>query len=89
MIVDPTKLPAGLSWGFRGFRIGKAYTGNWWLSFRLPFGFSYTYRLGRLSQKPQLPQSTQKIPTIKTTNNIPNQVKNSNTPQVKSKIIKR
>ncbi len=35
--------PAGLSWGIRGFRIGKSAYGNWWLSIRLPLGFRYLH----------------------------------------------
>lgn len=47
MSLDPSKIPSGLSWGTRGFRIGKSASGNWWLSIGLPFGFRYTWRVGR------------------------------------------
>jgi hypothetical protein len=38
----------GLSWGTRGFRVGRSQYGTWWVSVRLPFGFRITRRLGRL-----------------------------------------
>lgn len=38
----------GLSWGMRGFRVGRSQYGTWWISVRLPFGFGITRRLGRL-----------------------------------------
>ena len=38
----------GLSWGTRGFRVGRSQYGTWWVSLRLPFGFRVTRRLGRL-----------------------------------------
>lgn len=47
MNFDPNKFPAGLSWGVRGLRIGKSAYGNWWVSLGLPFGFRYTWRLGK------------------------------------------
>jgi hypothetical protein len=37
----------GLSWGVRGFRIGKSQYGTWWISVGLPFGFRITRRIGR------------------------------------------
>jgi hypothetical protein len=37
----------GLSWGFRGFRIGRSQSGTWWVSIGLPFGFRVTQRLGK------------------------------------------
>ena len=47
MRLDPSKIPSGLSWGARGFRIGKSVSGNWWISLGLPFGFRYSWLLGR------------------------------------------
>jgi hypothetical protein len=38
----------GLSWGMRGFRVGRSQYGTWWVSVQLPFGFRITRRLGRL-----------------------------------------
>ena len=38
----------GLSWGMRGFRIGRSQYGTWWVSLQLPFGFRITRRLGPL-----------------------------------------
>ena len=38
----------GLSWGMRGFRVGRSQYGTWWVSLQLPFGFRITRRLGRL-----------------------------------------
>lgn len=31
----------------RGFRIGKSVSGNWWVSIGFPFGFRYTWLIGR------------------------------------------
>ena len=42
-------VPNGLSWGTRGFRVGKSNRGNWWVSIGLPFGFRYTWFLGGAS----------------------------------------
>lgn len=47
MSLDPSRVPSGLSWGVRGFRVGKSVSGNWWVSLGLPFGFRYTWLLGR------------------------------------------
>jgi len=38
----------GLSWGMRGFRVGRSQYGTWWFSVQLPLGFRITRRLGRL-----------------------------------------
>jgi hypothetical protein len=38
----------GVSWGGRGFRIGRSQYGTWWFSVGLPFGFRFTKRVGRL-----------------------------------------
>ncbi len=38
----------GVSWGGRGFRIGRSQYGTWWVSVGLPFGFRVTKRLGKL-----------------------------------------
>lgn len=38
----------GISWGFRGFRVGRNQFGNWWVSVGLPFGFRYSKTLGKL-----------------------------------------
>ena len=40
-------IPSGLSWGTRGFRVGKSVAGRWWVSLGLPLGFRYTWHLGR------------------------------------------
>ena len=37
----------GVSWGIRGFRIGRSQYGTWWVSIWLPFGIRITRRLGR------------------------------------------
>jgi len=42
-------IPSGLSWGTRGFRVGKSLSGRWWVSLGLPLGFRYTWHLGRVS----------------------------------------
>lgn len=39
--------PNGISWGFRGFRIGRNQFGNWWFYIGLPFGFRYYKTLGK------------------------------------------
>ena len=39
-------IPSGLSWGTRGFRVGKSVSGRWWVSLGLPLGFRYTWHLG-------------------------------------------
>lgn len=55
-MIDTKKIPSGLSWGVRGLRVGKSSYGNWWLSFGLPFGFRYTWMLGKdpFSSKPKV-----------------------------------
>lgn len=45
--MKPNIVPSGLSWGVRGFRIGKSSYGNWWISLGLPFGFRYNWMLGK------------------------------------------
>lgn len=46
------RIPNGLSWGMGGFfRVGKSVRGNWWISFRLPFGFRYIWMLGKTSKR--------------------------------------
>jgi hypothetical protein len=55
MNIDPNNISSGLSWGTRGFRIGKSSYGNWWISIGFPFGFRYTWRLGR-SLLPKQPE---------------------------------
>lgn len=45
------KFPTGLSWGMRGFRIGKSAYGNWWLSIRLPLGFRYMHVFKKVHSK--------------------------------------
>ena len=52
------QFPSGLSWGTRGFRIGKSIRGNWWVSIGLPFGFRYTWRIPSRNQS--TPIDTQK-----------------------------
>jgi len=59
MAIDPLKIPSGLSWGTRGFRIGKSVSGNWWISLGLPFGFRYTWLLGRRQQRLRQPVNHQ------------------------------
>jgi hypothetical protein len=54
MAFDPSRVPSGLSWGTRGFRVGKSVSGNWWVSLGLPFGFRYTWLIGR--KKTRLPR---------------------------------
>jgi len=39
---NSAQFPNGLSWGGRGFRIGRSVSGSWWISVGLPFGFRYT-----------------------------------------------
>lgn len=39
---NSARFPNGLSWGGRGFRIGRSVSGRWWISIGLPFGFRYT-----------------------------------------------
>ena len=62
MRLDPSRIPSGLSWGMRGFRIGKSVAGNWWVSLGLPFGFRYVWFLGRsksaVKNYPPSPQVT-------------------------------
>jgi hypothetical protein len=59
MAIDPSKIPSGLSWGTRGFRIGKSVSGNWWISLGLPFGFRHTWLLGRRQQRLRQPANHQ------------------------------
>ena len=44
----PPQHDFGVSWGMRGFRVGRSQYGTWWVSVQLPFGFRITKRLGRL-----------------------------------------
>ena len=44
----PPQHDFGVSWGMRGFRVGRSQYGTWWVSLHLPFGFRVTRRLGRL-----------------------------------------
>jgi len=54
-------IPSGLSWGTRGFRVGKSVSGNWWVSLGLPLGFRYTWHLGRRSSPSNATVVTQQI----------------------------
>jgi hypothetical protein len=63
----------GISWGLRGFRIGRNQFGNWWISVSLPFGFRYSKTLGKLNTANSIPNKNpidltgnQPIPKIKT-----------------------
>jgi hypothetical protein len=51
MKLDTTQIPSGLSWGMRGFRVGKAASGRWWISIGLPFGFRYFFYLKNIDRK--------------------------------------
>lgn len=84
-IIDPQRIPSGLSWGTRGFRIGKSVSGNWWVSLGLPFGFRYTWMLGKINK------TTQDELTSSTPEPIENSISNQKQPssQPQSKIINR
>ena len=53
------KVPPGLSWGFRGFRVGKSPSGRWWMSIGLPFGLRYSWFLQPDRHPVQLAPKTQ------------------------------
>jgi hypothetical protein len=44
MKFDPSNIPPGLSWGTRGFRVGKGVSGRWWMSLSF-IGFRYFWYL--------------------------------------------
>lgn len=46
MKFDPNNIPPGLSWGTRGFRVGKGASGRWWMSLSL-LGFRYYWYLSK------------------------------------------
>jgi hypothetical protein len=51
MFNSPNRLYSnGISWGFRGFRIGRNQSGNWWFAVYLPFGFRYSKSLSKLKK---------------------------------------
>lgn len=53
----------GISWGGRGFRIGRSQYGNWWISVGLPFGFRITKRLGGpMHKQRRVPKSAAELP---------------------------
>jgi|688.fasta_scaffold1762489_2 hypothetical protein len=55
----------GISWGFRGFRVGRNQFGNWWISLGLPFGFRYSKTLGKLkSSSPETNQIQEQIEQV-------------------------
>jgi hypothetical protein len=56
----------GVSWGIRGFRIGRSQYGTWWISIGLPFGIRITRRLGREKQEaiPSLKEHVEQIPEV-------------------------
>ncbi len=86
--MDPNKIPSGLSWGVRGFRIGKSSYGNWWISLGLPFGFRYTWMLG----KTPLSKSNPKIeenPQIDNTNEVIESTESSLTKSRNQKILEK
>ena len=51
MKFDTTQIPPGLSWGMRGFRVGKAASGRWWINIGLPFGFRYFFYLKKIGRQ--------------------------------------
>lgn len=52
MFNSPNRLYSnGISWGMKGFRIGRNQSGNWWFSVYLPFGFRYSKSLGKLQNR--------------------------------------
>jgi hypothetical protein len=59
---DPPNRPYsnGISWGLRGFRVGRNQFGNWWVSVSLPFGFRYSKTLGKLNTANSLPNEPEK-----------------------------
>jgi hypothetical protein len=63
MKFDTTQIPSGLSWGMRGFRVGKAVSGRWWINIGLPFGFRYFFYLKSIGK--QATQETVAINSIK------------------------
>ncbi len=85
-IIDPSKIPSGLSWGSRGFRIGKSAAGNWWISLGLPFGFRYTWMLGR--KKTTAQEEYASINTEQIGQKLPEQTQPTLS-KPKSKIINR
>ena len=46
MKFDPNNIPPGLSWGARGFRIGRGASGRWWMSLSF-MGFRYYWYLSK------------------------------------------
>lgn len=68
MKLNSTQIPSGLSWGVRGFRVGKAASGRWWMSIGLPFGFRYFFYLKNIDRKTtQQIISNDSINTLNTT----------------------
>jgi hypothetical protein len=52
MFNSPNRLYSnGISWGMKGFRVGRNQSGIWWFSFYLPFGFRYSKSLGKLQNR--------------------------------------
>lgn len=86
-LIDPQKIPSGLSWGTRGFRIGKSVSGNWWISLGLPFGFRYTWMLGKNKSRKNQEEYTSEIPEP-IENQTPINI-GTQSHQTKSKIIKK
>ena len=90
-MLDPNKIPSGLSWGMRGFRIGKSSYGNWWISLGLPFGFRYTWMLGKQhmnKSKPQIEESPQIDSTNEIIESSENNKPNSRNQEILSKMKK-
>jgi hypothetical protein len=88
-MLDPNKIPSGLSWGMRGFRIGKSAYGNWWISLGLPFGFRYTWMLGKQpmnKSKPQIEESSQIDSTNEIIESSENNKPNSRNQEILSKM---
>jgi hypothetical protein len=61
MAFTPPKIPPGLSWGTRGFRIGKSPSGRLWVSVGLPFGLRYTWQLGRRTKSQKSPDVQEEV----------------------------
>jgi hypothetical protein len=64
---EPVKRPYSnsISWGLRGFRVGRNQFGNWWVSIGLPFGFRYSKTLGKLkSRSPETNQIQEQIEQV-------------------------